>query len=563
MTTLCSKGYRQFYNALQAETVSTEDILNLIPGALTHIAEEMHLGKFEMRTELPPSSADSHGLNDFRVLFESPEGFDLLAHSRMFRSPAKGTVSFAVFPSVGYRWNDEEKASLDFLTKNLYIVLAKARVTEMLNMRQLTDFLTNLPNTSYFMKFCNELNAKGILNQYTVIFSNLKSFNYINQTLGSQAGDTVLKEYGQKLTDFYKQNELIARFGGDNFVAILRNENVENYLNYISKINITVALGNQTRVLAISARSGVYPIPDGLGSISEAIGRANASLSYAKQTNSPDAVWFRQEILERANNEREIISYFKTALLHKEFLVYYQPKVDVITGRIAGCEALVRWKRNGSVLSPAGFVPVLENEGLICDLDFYVLERVCEHIKQWTDKDIVPARVSVNFSKLHLRNPHLSEDVMNVIRSYGINPDFLEIELTESASSEDYEAMELFVDELKFNGICTSIDDFGTGYSSLSLLKDLHVDVIKIDKSFVDNIAVTDSKDRIILNSIISMIDGLNMDSVAEGCESAAQAKILKDMNCTMIQGYLFDKPLPFDEYTEKLASGHIYKTDL
>ena len=123
--------------------------------------------------------------------------------------------------------------------------------------------------------------------------------------------------------------------------------------------------------------------------------------------------------------------------------------------------------------------------------------------------------------------------------------------------------MELFVDELKFNGICTSIDDFGTGYSSLSLLKDLHVDVIKIDKSFVDNIAVTDSKDRIILKSIISMIDGLNMDSVAEGCESAAQAKILKDMNCTMIQGYLFDKPLPFDEYTEKLASGHIYKTDL
>ena len=302
MTTLCSEGYRQFYNALQAETVSTEDILNLIPGALAYIAEELHLGKFAMRTELPPSSADSHGFNDFRVLYESPDGFDLSAHSRMFKSPAKGTVSFAVFPSVGYRWNDEEKASLDFLTKNLYIVLAKARVTEMLNMRQLTDFLTNLPNTSYFMKFCNELNAKGILNQYTVIFSNLKSFNYINQTLGSQAGDTVLKEYGKKLTDFYKQNELIARFGGDNFVAILRNENVENYLNYISKINITVALGNQTRVLAISARSGVYPIPDGLGSISEAIGRANASLSYARQTNSLDAVWFRQEILECANN---------------------------------------------------------------------------------------------------------------------------------------------------------------------------------------------------------------------------------------------------------------------
>lgn len=563
MTTLCSEGYRQFYNALQAETVSLEDILNLIPGALSYIAEEMHLGKFEMRTELPPSSADSVGVNDFRVLYESQEGFNLIAHTRMFKTPARGSVSFAAFPVTGYKWNDEEKSSLDFLIKNLYVVLIKARVSEMLNMRQLTDMLTNLPNTSYFMKFSNELSVKGILSQYTVIFSNLKSFNYINQTLGSQAGDNVLKEYGLKLTDFFKRNELIARFGGDNFVALLRNENVENYLNYISRINITIALENQTRVLSISARSGVYPIPEGLSSISEAIGRANASLSYAKHTNSSDAVWFRQEILERANREREIISYFRTALLRKEFLVYYQPKVDMLTGRITGCEALVRWNRDGSIISPAGFVPVLEGQGLICDLDFYVLERVCENIKQWTELGIVPARVSVNFSKLHLKNPHLIDDIMNVIMSYSVNPDFIEIELTESASSEDFEFMEYFVDELQSQGICTSIDDFGTGYSSLSLLKDLHVNVIKIDKSFIDNIAIEGSKDRIILKSIVSMIDGLKMDCIAEGCETADQARILKDMNCTMIQGYLFDKPLPLEEYTEKLSSGHRYSVGL
>ena len=211
MTTLCSEGYRQFYNTLQAETVSTDDIINLIPGALAYIADEMHLGKFEMRTELPPSSADAVGMNDFRVLYESPAGFDLLAHTRMFKSPAKGKVSFAVFPVTGHKWDDQEKAELNFLIKNLYVVLAKARVTEMLNMRQLTDYLTMLPNTTYFMKFSQELGIKGILGQYTVIFSNLKSFNYINQTLGSQAGDTVLKEYGGRLLNFYKQDELIAR----------------------------------------------------------------------------------------------------------------------------------------------------------------------------------------------------------------------------------------------------------------------------------------------------------------------------------------------------------------
>lgn len=564
MTTLCSEGYKQFYNALQAETVSTEDIINLIPGAILYIADEMHLGKFEMRTELPPSSADSVGMNDFRVLFESPDGFNLMAHTRMFRSPANGKVSFAAFPSSGYKWDDGEKSALDFLIKNLYVVLAKARVTEMLNKRQLTDYLTLLPNTTYFMKFSQELNAKGILDQYTVIFSNLRSFNYINQTLGSQAGDTVLKEYGHKLLDFYKPGELIARFGGDNFVALLKNENVENYLNYISGISVTVALGNQTRTLGISARSGVYPISSStLGNIGEALGRANASLSYAKHVSDSDTVWFRQEILERANNERKIISYFRTALLRKEFLVYYQPKVNVLTRRISGCEALVRWKRNDEIVSPAGFVPILENEGLICDLDFYVLERVCENIRQWTDLGIVPARVSVNFSKLHLRNPHLIEDVMEIIQKYRINPEFIEIELTESASSEDYETLEKFIDELNDQGIYTSIDDFGTGYSSLSLLKDLHVNVIKIDKSFIDNIAVEGSKDRIILNSIMSMVTGLGMDVIAEGCETIEQARILKEMNCTMIQGFLFDRPLPYDEYTAKLSSVHVYALDL
>lgn len=559
MTTLCSEGYRQFYSALQAETVSMDDILNLIPGALTHISDEMHLGKYEMRIDLPPSSADAIGLQDFRVLFESPSGFELLAHTRIFKSPANGHVSFAAFPIAGYKWNNEEKSAIDFLTKNLYVVLAKARVTEMLNKRQLTDFLTNLPNTSYFMKFSNELNIKGILSQYTVVFSNLKSFNYINQTLGSQAGDMVLKEYGGRLMSFYKPDELIARFGGDNFVALLRNENIEKYINFLSKINITVVLGNQTRTLSVEARSGVCPIPDTLSSISEAIGRANASLSYAKQDGSSNAVWFRKEILERANREREIIQYFRTALLHREFLVYYQPKVNVLTGRISGCEALVRWRRNDKIISPADFVPVLEKEGLICDLDFYVLQRVCENIRQWIDMGIIPARVSVNFSKLHLRNPHLIDDVIDVIRQNSINPDYIEIELTESSGSEDYEALENFIDNLKENGICISIDDFGTGYSSLSLLKDLHVDVIKIDKSFVDNIADKGSGDRIILNSILSMISGLGMESIAEGCETAEQAAILKEMNCTTIQGYLFDKPLPYDEYTEKLTKGHIY----
>ncbi len=563
MAIICSDGYMHFYNALQADTVSMDDILNLIPGALLHVVDELNIGKFEIRID--PASTVSNaapaGMN--RVFYESPDGFEHLAHTRTIKTPDKERFSVAAFPRKGYSWNPEEKDSIDFIIRNLYLIMQKARISEQLNKRQLTDHLTLLPNTTSFNRFCGDLGIKGILDQYTIIFSNLRSFNYINQTMGSQAGDAVLKEYSRKLADFYAPDEMIARFGGDNFVAILKNENVDRYLKYISNVNITVATGNQTRTMTLGSRSGIYPIPEAVTNVGEAISRANASLAYAREHGNSDTVWFREEILEQSNREREVISYFPKALAHKEFLVYYQPKVNVLTNRISGCEALVRWKRDDRIISPGGFVPVLEDEGLICDLDFYMLERVCEHIGQWLEDGITPARVSVNFSKLHLKNPHLVDDIMTVISRHRVNTEYLEIELTESASSEDFRALETFVDRLSERGIHTSIDDFGTGYSSLSLLKDLNVNMIKIDKSFVDNIADEDNRDRIILKSILTMITELGMDVIAEGCETVEQARILRDLDCILIQGYLFDKPMPFDEYTDNLRSGYVYPITL
>ncbi len=563
MSTLCSESYRHFYNALQAETVSSDDILNLIPGALSYIVDEMHIGKFMIRIELAPSAQEKAVYNESRVLYESPEGFGYTSHARIIKAVDKSRVSFAVFPLKDYTWNDEEKDALDHLIKNLFVIMAKARLTELMKKRQLTDHLTSLPNTTSFNLFAHELGLKGVLNQYTIIFSNIRNFSYINQTLGSQAGDAVLKEYGQRLTGCFGRDEIIARFGGDNFVAMLKNTNVDKYLQHIQRINIPVVLGNQTRTFNLSARSGIYSIPEAVTNITEAVNRANISLEYARQTTESDYVRFTDEIMARANREREIISSFHTALKRNEFAVYYQPKVDLNTGKIAGSEALVRWIRGGTVIPPLDFIPVLENEGMISELDFYVLDKVCQNIVEWLVQGITPARVSVNFSKHHLRNPHLVEDIMDVIAGHNVSPAYIEIELTESASSEDYTILEKFVDELRERGIFTSIDDFGTGYSSLSLLKDLNVNVIKIDKSFVDNITSDDKKDRIVLKSILSMIRDLGMEVIAEGCECNEQARILRDMDCTMIQGFLFDRPLPHDEYTKKMSEGHVYDVNI
>ncbi len=556
---ICSEGFRKFYNTLLVESISSEDLFNLVPGAVVHVAGELHIGKFELCIEFFHQGSEPLRDNAFNVLYEDPAGYELYSHTRTLKTPYKDRASFAVFPVKGHTWTDDEKLDLDIVIKNIHHALQKAGLSDQLNMRQMTDYLTSLPNTAYFTKFCGDLNVRGILNKYTVVFSNLRSFNYINQQMGSRVGDTVLKEYSKKLKAFYGTDELIARFGGDNFVAILKNENVDKYLNYISSINISVAYGNQTRTISVAARSGICPMESSTGNITDAVGRANSTLDYLKRTSDADYMHFNENILQKLTREREITTYFRTALARKEFLVYYQPKVSMCDNRISGCEALVRWEHDGNIVSPAEFIPVLENEGLICDLDFYVLERVCENIRDWIDSDIIPAKVSVNFSKLHLRNENLVDDIIQVITRYKVNPSYLEIELTESASSDAFKALEKFVDEMSARGICTSIDDFGTGYSSLSLLKDLHVNVIKIDKSFIDHITVPESKDRIILASILTMVTGLGMDVIAEGCETEEQARILKDLNCNVIQGYLFDKPLPHDEYTQKLAEGYKY----
>ncbi|MCR5356300.1 MAG: EAL domain-containing protein [Lachnospiraceae bacterium] len=563
MSTLCSENYRHFYNALQAETVSSDDILNLVPGALEYVAGELHMGKFEIRVELTPTAQEGSPYITSRVMYESSEGFDLMPHARIIKTIDKSRVSFAIFPLKGYTWNEEEKGALDLLIKNLYIIMAKSRLTELVRTRQLTDHLTALPNTTSFTKFAMELALKGVLDQYTIVFSNLRNFSYINQTLGSRAGDIVLREYGQRLKDLYSRGELIARFGGDNFVALLKDENVDKYLDSITGINIPVALGNQTRTFAIKTRSGIFKIPEAFNNVGEAVSRANISLEYSKHVSDADRVYFTDTIMARANREREIISHFREAILRREFKVYYQPKVDLTTGRISGCEALVRWQKGDQLIPPIDFIPVLESEGMICELDFYVLERVCENIVGWLEKGIAPARVSVNFSKHHLRNPNLVHDITDILSKYEINPSYLEIELTESAGSDDYKILSQFTDTLKEHGIATSIDDFGTGYSSLSLLKDLSINVIKIDKSFVDNIASEDKRDRIILQSILTMITGLGMGVIAEGCEDKEQARILKEMGCNMIQGFLFDKPMPGEEYTKKLAEGFTYDINL
>lgn len=253
---------------------------------------------------------------------------------------------------------------------------------------------------------------------------------------------------------------------------------------------------------------------------------------------------------------------FAEALTNEEFKVYYQPKVRLEDNSLCGCEALVRWLRHGKVVPPMEFIPALEQDGSVCELDFYVFDRVCADIRKWLDDGIEPVKVSVNFSKHHLKNPETAENIIGIINRYDIDTKYIEVELTESACYEDVSELQDFLRELSNNNISVSIDDFGTGYSSLSLLKDLMVDIIKLDQSFVRAIDSGEGEevrnDMVIIKNIVTMIRELNMDVIAEGVETLDEAGFLREVKCNMAQGYLFDKPMPHDDFDRLLRGDRI-----
>lgn len=411
------------------------------------------------------------------------------------------------------------------------------------------DFLTELLNYDGLIKKGESLKASGRLSDFTAILINIKDFKYLNQKMGANSGDIVLRKYSAILKKSVSGSEQIARTGSDNFLALVLKEHEDAFLQKLSDIKIELDIDGKTELTAISSRCGIYPIqPD--DTIKEAMNSASMALKESRISSSPDYVRFEKVMVSSMVEEKNILADYKRALEEKEFTVYYQPKVNINDCRLCGAEALVRWIKDGKVMSPAAFIPVLEKENLIAELDFYVFETVCSNIKEWQDKGLIQCPISSNFSKVHLANPNFAEDIIAVVNKYSIDPKLVEIELTESSGYSDFDALTRFVDIMNRESIHTSIDDFGTGYSSLSMLKDINVDVVKIDKSFL----AEDKQQEKLLENVIKMITDLDRTVICEGVENKEQLEFLQQAKCNIIQGYFFDKPLPREEFEKRLA---------
>ncbi|MBQ8955568.1 MAG: EAL domain-containing protein, partial [Lachnospiraceae bacterium] len=402
-----------------------------------------------------------------------------------------------------------------------------------------------------------EIKKDNPVEDMCVLFVNLQNFKYINETAGAKAGDEAIIQFARKALNFVDRScESCCRLGGDNFVMVVQKRNLETILDKLHSVKIENLENAPNQTFKISCWVGISETRPGqehepfVVRLNEAAAACNIGKTRLKRS----LVRFDDELVKMVGQSRRIIAIFKPAIKNHEFHPFFQAKVDMNTGKLVGFEALCRWIHEGSFIYPDQFIPVLDKEGLIHDLDMAIFSETCIAIRKWKDMGLTPPRVSSNFSRKNLYVPDIEDKIYGVIKENGLDSGDVEIEITESVKEADYDRLIEYVKKLKSYGVHISIDDFGTGYSSLSLIHNIDADGIKIDKSFVDEVT-GEGKAKILIESIVSIAQRLKMSVIAEGVETAEQGETLLGFGCNYAQGYYYSKPVDYETATEIITN--------
>ncbi|HEY3332148.1 MAG TPA: EAL domain-containing protein [Capsulimonadaceae bacterium] len=428
-------------------------------------------------------------------------------------------------------------------------VTERRKAEEQLDYLAYHDVLTDLPNRLLFNNHLYRAieRARREAKMVGVVFLDLDRFKIINDTLGHAIGDLLLRSVSQRLLHVIRNSDTVARWGGDEFTIILPDLNrtmeairaADKIINALSEPFVV-----QGHELYITATAGISLFPDAGEDVVTLVRNADVAMYRAKDQGTNYYQVYSAGMTEGATERLAIENELRKALDRNEFMLQYQPQVDVLTGKIVGVEALLRWKHpDRGLVSPGDFIPLAEETGQIVPIGEWVLRTACEQTIEWQEAGIGPLRVSVNLSARQLRHRGLIASVKRILTQTGLNPDCLEIELTESVLIDGKKQSMKALNELKSMGVHLAIDDFGTGYSSFMYLKSYPVDTLKIDQSFVRNLGV-DTSDTAIAQSIISMARSLKLTTIAEGVETAEQFDILRHQGCDIMQGYFFSAPL-------------------
>ncbi len=415
-----------------------------------------------------------------------------------------------------------------------------------------TDAMTGLANAAGFRTCVNRLRVAKTLPEYNAFYLNLRNFGAVNKRYGKQEADRILVRYAEHLTSYTDDDECAGRLSEDNFLLMVRKEKTDAALKLTEGIKIPAYHTGQEETVTLQAVAGCLDIDDAEMDSEGILGRCATALNVAKNEKHVPYVFVTPEMHSKAIQRKQILSVFAGAMERGEFQPYYQPKVNTDARALAGAEALVRWLRDGKTILPGEFIPVLETDKSICALDFHIFEQVCRDIRRWLDEGIEPVRISTNFSRMNLSDPEFSDHIKNVLEQYKIPKQYIEVELTETMSEQENERLSRFINDMRSADIAMAIDDFGTGYSSLNLLRDYPADVLKLDKSFIDGHTGT-KRDSVVVSNVAKMAKELDMSVITEGVESWEQVEFLKSVNINMVQGYLFDKPMPAEDFEQRL----------
>ena len=458
-----------------------------------------------------------------------------------------------------WEWNPELEGDFRFLSKLLFIVYGRTVAMKQLFEVSYTDRLTGVANEAQLYRYMAGLLEVGAFGQYCSNFINIKNMKLFNEIYSDAQGNQILKSYATKIKDFVGKKGCACRLGGDNFLVLIETEREEDFLVFLKELCVEITLpGDRIEFIKIDSRLGYYPLKPGDG-VSEAMNNSSIALNLAKKYQNADVILFQNDMKADMMKMRQLEESIPDAVENREFVVYYQPKVRMLEKDecvLCGGEALVRWIKDGHMISPGDFIPILEKNGIITEIDYYVFETVCNQIHKWETDGLTPVCISVNFSRRHLRDPRFADKVEEIVNVYQVNPAYLEIEITESYDAEDLEALTQFEERMHALGIRLAMDDFGSGFSSLKMLKDMTADIVKLDKSLVDGIGCEKKEDEIIVSYIIQMIHSLGKELIAEGVEKKEQAEFLKNSGCMMIQGFLYGRPVPEEEFLERIRQG-------
>ena len=420
------------------------------------------------------------------------------------------------------------------------------------------DHLTGLANRVLFKDRLEQalVRTKRTDTFMALICLDLNRFKAVNDTLGHGAGDLLLKQVAERLGNCVRESDTVARMGGDEFSIILDDLTEAQQVALVARKVIDdlarpFVLNGHEAFITTSVGIAVYPSSSGESLVAD----ADSAMYSAKEQGQNTYRFHTPEMNAQARELLDMESKLRRALDQEEFLLYYQPQVDLATGRIVGTEALLRWQHPElGLISPGKFIPALENIGMMVRVGEWVLETACRQGRAWQRAGLPPLRVGVNISARQFGQQDIIGTVARVLRETGFDPHFLGIEITESLLMEDIQANSRLLDELKTSvgGLEVSIDDFGTGYSSLYYLKTLPIDVLKIDQSFIRDIT-TDPDDATITTAIINLAHNIGLKVIAEGVETEEQLAYLREKICDEAQGYFFGRPLPADEFTRLL----------